>query len=53
MDYLYIYYYDNNDDLTRCCCIQVDFENECAVFRDENGITRKIPVQQIEKIKTY
>lgn len=53
MGYIYIYYYDENDNHCRAWCLQLDFEGDIVTYRDENGNTREIPIKQIERIKAY
>lgn len=53
MDYIYIYYYDKDDELHRVQCLQVDFCEGVARFRNGNGEIIEIDVKQIEKIRAY
>ena len=53
MDYIYIYYYDKDDEPHRVQCLQVDFEGDKASFRNANGDIIEINTDQIEKIRAY
>lgn len=53
MEYLYIYYYDSDDNLHRVQCEKIYFDNGEARFRDHNDKLIQINATQIDCIKTY